>query len=119
MTCAAGATCCQVHPPQPAAYAGHGGSTRALDGSSTSATSARGKHTLKYGADLRYLRETSINYGNSAGSYTFATNWTRGPLDNAAGAPNGQAFASLLLGLLFGLLLVIPLMGAILWYMSG
>ena len=65
----------------------------------TSATSARGKHTLKYGADLRYLRETSVNYGNSAGSYTFGTNWTRGPLDNAAGAPNGQAFASLLLGL--------------------
>ena len=53
----------------------------------------------KYRADLRYLRETSINYGNSAGSYTFGTNWTRGPLDNAAGAPNGQAFASLLLGL--------------------
>jgi hypothetical protein len=42
-SCAAGATCCQVHPPQPAAYAGHGGSTRALDGSSTSATSARAK----------------------------------------------------------------------------
>jgi Carboxypeptidase regulatory-like domain len=65
----------------------------------TSATSARGKHTFKYGADVRLLRETSINYGNSAGSYTFGTNWTRGPLDNAAGAPNGQAFASLLLGL--------------------
>ena len=58
-----------------------------------------GKHTLKYGADVRLLRETSINYGNSAGSYTFGTNWTRGPLDNAASAPNGQAFASLLLGL--------------------
>ena len=65
----------------------------------TSATSARGKHTLKYGADVRLLRETSINYGNSAGSYLFGTNWTRGPLDNAASAPNGQAFASLLLGL--------------------
>ncbi len=57
----------------------------------TSATSARGKHTLKFGADLRLLRETSINYGNSAGSYTFGPNWTVGPLDNAAAAPNGAA----------------------------
>ena len=65
----------------------------------TSATSVRGKHTLKFGADIRLLRETSINYGDSAGNYSFGTNWTRGPLDNAAGAPNGQAFASFLLGL--------------------
>lgn len=65
----------------------------------TSATSARGKHTLKFGADLRLLRETSINYGNSAGSYTFGSNWTVGPLDNAPAAPNGHAFASFLLGL--------------------
>ena len=65
----------------------------------TSVTSARGAHTLKAGADLRFLRETSINYGDSAGNYTFGTQWTRGPLDNSAGAPNGQAFASFLLGL--------------------
>ena len=62
-------------------------------------TSARGAHTLKFGADLRFLRETSINFGNSAGNYTFGTQWTRGPLDNSAGAPNGQALASFLLGL--------------------
>jgi hypothetical protein len=65
----------------------------------TSATSARGKHTLKFGADIRLLRETSINYGNSAGNYTFGSNWTVGPLDNAPAAPNGHAFASFLLGL--------------------
>jgi hypothetical protein len=65
----------------------------------TSATSARGKHTLKFGADIRLLRETSINYGNSGGSYTFGSNWTVGPLDNAPAAPNGHAFASFLLGL--------------------
>ena len=65
----------------------------------TSVTSARGAHTLKAGADLRFLRETSINFGDSAGNYTFGTQWTRGPLDNSAGAPNGQAFASFLLGL--------------------
>lgn len=65
----------------------------------TSMTSLKGRHTLKYGADLRYLRESSINYGHSAGTFAFGTQWTRGPLDNSPGAPNGQAFASLLLGL--------------------
>ena len=58
-----------------------------------------GDHTLKFGADLRLLREESINYENSAGTYTFGTQWTRGPMDNSAAAPHGQALASLLLGL--------------------
>jgi outer membrane receptor protein involved in Fe transport len=65
----------------------------------TSMTAAKASHTFKYGADLRLLRETSINYENSAGSYTFGTQWTRGPLDNSPGAPHGQALASFLLGL--------------------
>ena len=65
----------------------------------TSLTTVRGRHTLKYGADLRFLEERSINYGHSAGAFDFGTQWTRGPFDNSAGAPNGQAFASFLLGL--------------------
>ena len=56
-------------------------------------------HALKAGADIRFLREVGMNYGNSAGTYTFGTQWTRGPLDNAAGSPHGQALASFLLGL--------------------
>ena len=65
----------------------------------TSANMQRGTHALKVGADVRFLREVAMNYGNSAGTYSFGTQWTRGPLDNAAGAPHGQAFASFLLGL--------------------
>ena len=40
-----------------------------------------------------------MNYGNSAGIFTFGTQWTRGPFDNSAAAPHGQALASFLLGL--------------------
>ncbi|MEK7408544.1 MAG: carboxypeptidase regulatory-like domain-containing protein [Acidobacteriota bacterium] len=57
------------------------------------------KHSIKFGADLRMQRQSTINYANSAGSYQFNTNWVRGPLDTAAGAANGQSLASLLLGL--------------------
>jgi hypothetical protein len=65
----------------------------------TSLTAAKGRHTLKSGADLRFLRESSINFGHSAGTFAFGTQWTRGPLDNSPGAPHGQALASFLLGL--------------------
>lgn len=58
-----------------------------------------GNHTLKLGTDLRLYRESQYNHGNSDGAFTFGTNWTRGPLDNAASSPFGQDFASFLLGL--------------------
>jgi hypothetical protein len=59
----------------------------------------KGNHSIKMGADLRELRESNIGYGNSQGTYTFSTNWTRGPLDNSTGAPLGQDWASFMLGL--------------------
>ncbi len=62
-------------------------------------TKVAGKHTLKTGADLRWTRESGIDYGYASGDYVFSTNWTRGPLDNSSGAPLGQDFASFLLGL--------------------
>jgi hypothetical protein len=62
-------------------------------------TRITGKHTIKFGADLRQLRESDLNYGYSNGSFTFGTNWTQGPLDNSAPAPLGQDLASFLLGL--------------------
>lgn len=65
----------------------------------TSANMQKGRHAIKFGADVRFLREVAMNYGNSAGSYTFGTQWTRGPLDNSAAASHGQALASFLLGL--------------------
>lgn len=58
-----------------------------------------GSHSIKVGFDIRNQRESAISYGYSTGSYTFGNNWTRGPLDNSTGAPNGQSLASLLLGL--------------------
>jgi len=62
-------------------------------------TKILGKHSLKFGADLRQLRESQTSFGFSNGDFLFGTNWTQGPLDNAAAAPLGQDFASFLLGL--------------------
>jgi hypothetical protein len=58
-----------------------------------------GRHSLKTGVDLRQYRNSQINYGSASGSYTFGTNWTRGPLDNSSASPLGQDLASFLLGL--------------------
>src|SRR5258706_9666998 len=58
----------------------------------------KGKHSFKFGTDLRLLRESATSYGNSSASYTLRENWTRGPLDNATSAPFGQDIAGFLLG---------------------
>jgi hypothetical protein len=58
-----------------------------------------GKHSLKFGVDLREQRESSFAYGYSNGNFVFGNNWTNGPLDNSASAPIGQDFAAFLLGL--------------------
>jgi hypothetical protein len=63
------------------------------------ATKILGRHTLKFGTDLRAQRESSNNFGNSSGAYSFGQNWTRGPLDNSPTAPLGQDIASFMLGL--------------------
>ncbi|MFB3828617.1 MAG: carboxypeptidase regulatory-like domain-containing protein [Bryobacteraceae bacterium] len=56
-------------------------------------------HSVKFGADVRMQRENAANYGSSSGSYSFSTNWTRGPLDNDTAAPLGQDMAAFLLGM--------------------
>jgi hypothetical protein len=61
-------------------------------------TKITGKHTLKFGTDLRQLRESSNSFGNSSGLYTFGTQWTQAA-SNVAAAPLGQDFAAFLLGL--------------------
>ncbi len=58
-----------------------------------------GKHSFKTGYDFRAYRENSTPSANSAGTYFFRTDYTRGPLDNATAASIGQDLASLLLGL--------------------
>ena len=57
------------------------------------------RHTLKFGADIRQYRLDNMTYGNSAGTYTFGTNWTRGPTASSAASNLGQDFAAFLLGL--------------------
>lgn len=65
----------------------------------SSLTKIVGKHSLKFGADLRLARVTGRGLGNSSGRYEFRTQWTRGPLDNSTSAPLAQDFAGFLLGL--------------------
>lgn len=61
-------------------------------------TKISGKQTLKFGVDLRQLRESSNSFGNSSGLYTFGTQWTQAA-SNQAAAPLGQDYAAFLLGL--------------------
>lgn len=61
-------------------------------------TKMKGRHTLKFGADIRESRESSASYGNSAGSFTFREDYVRGPLDNSAAPPAGGDLASFVLG---------------------
>jgi hypothetical protein len=65
----------------------------------TSLTKIKGRHTLKFGTDIRESRESSATFGNSAGSYTFREDYVRGPLDNSTVAPLGQDLASYMLGI--------------------
>ncbi len=58
-----------------------------------------GNHSFKFGADVRQYRKSNVSYGNSAGGFTFGTNWTRGPTAGSAAAPFGEDFASFLFGL--------------------
>jgi len=57
-------------------------------------------HTLRFGTGYRIYRENSFDFGQASGSFSFGSGgWVGGPLDNSPGAPLGQGFASLLLGL--------------------
>ena len=64
-----------------------------------------GNHTTKAGIDLRDHQYSSYTAGYPAGVFNFnigsaiGSNWTNGPLSNAAASPLGQDFAAFLLGL--------------------
>ena len=64
----------------------------------SSVTKVYGRHTLKFGGDLRLYRESQASYGDASGSYTFRPDLVRGPLDTSPSAPLGQDLASFLLG---------------------
>ena len=57
-----------------------------------------GRHTLKFGVDLRRSRFSSASYGYASGEYIENGGWTRGPYANSAAAPIGQEWADMLLG---------------------
>ena len=61
-------------------------------------TKLAGNHSMRVGGEFRVMRETGFGFGNVAPRLEFTSNWTKGPLDNVAGAPIGQGLASLLLG---------------------
>ncbi len=63
-----------------------------------------GKHSLKFGVDLRRYQLSVSTYGSSVGSYDFGTSngknsWTNGPTAGSSSGAFGQDFASFLLGL--------------------
>lgn len=64
-------------------------------------TRLTGGHSFRIGGEYRLQRENAFNYGAVSPNLTFSTSWTRGPLDNATGSPNGvgQGLASMLFGL--------------------
>jgi hypothetical protein len=60
----------------------------------------QGSHALKVGLDIFQDRENIATLNGPAGSFTFDSTYTNGPLDNSAGSPGGvgQGLAALLLG---------------------
>jgi hypothetical protein len=65
--------------------------------SGTLSTTA-GSHALRMGGEHRALLDNNNNQGNYAGSFTFGSLFTRGPLDNSPASPIGQGLATFLLG---------------------
>jgi len=59
----------------------------------------RGQHSMRFGGEMRVLREANYGYGNYTPNVAFAAAYTRGPLDNSPLAPIGQGLASFLLGI--------------------
>jgi hypothetical protein len=69
---------------------------------SSTLTKSAGAHGIRGGFEYRVYQEADAFKSNQqTGQFTFASNWTRGPLDNSAVSSNniGQSVAALLLGL--------------------
>jgi hypothetical protein len=65
-------------------------------------TKSAGAHSVRGGFEYRAYQELDQFKSNQqTGNFTFASNWTKGPLDNSAASPSnvGQSVAALLLGL--------------------
>jgi hypothetical protein len=62
-------------------------------------TKVIGRHTLKFGEDIRQYRLNTYITGNSAGSYTFGNGWVRAANNSSSTVVIGQDFSSFLMGL--------------------
>lgn len=59
-----------------------------------------GSHAMKIGGEFRAYRKNQYNQAAvSTGSFTFNTNYTKGPFDNSPASPIGQGLASMLFGI--------------------
>jgi hypothetical protein len=78
---------------------GDGADTSLTHSINGSLTRLQGNHHLKFGADIRVYRGNRNRFPQStAPDLSFASTYTRGPLDNATTAPIGQELAAFLLG---------------------
>lgn len=83
-------------------YRGLGGGDHRNNGFMTytavaSVTKIQGKHTMKFGTDLRMMR-VNVFEARNASSYSFTRGMTQGPNPNQASTTGGNGFASMLLG---------------------
>ena len=61
-------------------------------------TLIKGKHKIKFGADMQLLRMNAYNSQFSAGQYFFDRTYAQGPDPSVSSANSGHGFASMLLG---------------------
>jgi hypothetical protein len=83
---------------------GIGGEQRPVNNHTVAATLSKvaNTHSIRTGFEYRVYQETDRFVANQqSGSFTFGSNWTRGPLDNSPTSPSGygQSIAAILLGL--------------------
>ena len=65
----------------------------------TTLTRIAGQHSIRIGSEYRLMLETGYAFGHVAPQLLFASDFTRGPLDNSPAAPIGHGLASMLLGI--------------------
>ncbi|MFB3829069.1 MAG: carboxypeptidase regulatory-like domain-containing protein [Bryobacteraceae bacterium] len=61
-------------------------------------TDIRGRHTLKFGADIRMYNQNTYNASAPSGIYSFSNSFTQGPDPLRASMGSGDGFASFLTG---------------------
>ncbi len=63
-------------------------------------TKQKGTHSIRFGADARFLRSFGNRYPESISPLLdFSNSYTRGPLDNSPAAPVGDQLAAMLMGI--------------------